>query len=132
MLPRISRGVGRTRRSRDGSWTKKGSRSHYEYKLHTKVDVDHGLIRELETTPAKVHDSRVDLSKPGEVVYRDKGYFAEPRGYDATMKRASRDHPLGIRDRLRNKRINRKRAPGERPFAVIKLVSLYLVHISSE
>ena len=28
--------------------------------------------------------------------------------------------PLDIRDKLRNKRINRKRAPGERPFAVIK------------
>ena len=45
-----------------------------------------------------------------------------PRGYDATMKRASRGHPLSIWDRLRNARISRKRAPGERPFAVIKRV----------
>jgi len=36
--------------------------------------------------------------------------------------RARRGHPLGIRDKLRNRRINRKRAPGERPFAVIKRV----------
>jgi len=112
-----------TRRSRDGSWTKKGSKSSFGYKLHTKTDVDLGLIRDLETTPANVHDSRVDLSEEGEVVYRDKGYFGvEPRGYDATMRRATRGHPLGIRDRLRNRRINRKRAPGERPFAVIKRV----------
>jgi IS5 family transposase len=112
-----------TRRSRDGSWTKKGSKSSFGYKLHTKTDVDLGLIRDLETTPANVHDSRVDLSEEGEVVYRDKGYFGvEPRGYDATMRRATRGHPLGIRDLLRNRRINRKRAPGERPFAVIKRV----------
>ena len=38
------------------------------------------------------------------------------------MKRASRGHPLSIWDRLRNARINRKRSPGERPFAVIKRV----------
>jgi IS5 family transposase len=113
----------RTRRSRDGSWAKKGSKSYYGFKLHAKSDVDLGLIRDLETTTASVHDSQVDLSRPGEVVYRDKGYFGvEPRGYSATMRRGVRGRPLGIRDRLRNRRINRKRAPGERPFAVIKRV----------
>jgi len=113
----------KTRRSRDGSWAKKGVKSSFGYKLHTKADVDLGLIRDLETTPASVHDSQVDLSREGEVVYRDKGYFGvEPRGWDATMRRGVRGHPLGIRDRLRNRRISRKRSPGERPFAVIKRV----------
>jgi len=112
-----------TRRSRDGAWTKKGGKSFFGYKLHAKMDLDHGLIRDLETTTASVHDSRVDLSLPGEVVYRDRGYQgAVPRGWDATMKRASRGHPLCIWDRLRNRRISRKRCPGERPFAVIKRV----------
>ncbi|MCK4438097.1 IS5 family transposase [Candidatus Bathyarchaeota archaeon] len=112
-----------TRRSRDGTWAKKGSKSSYGFKLHAKSDVDLGLIRELETTTASVHDSQVDLSRPGEVVYRDKGYFGvEPRGYSATMRRGVRGRPLCIRDKLRNRRINRKRAPGERPFAVIKRV----------
>jgi len=112
-----------TRRSRDGTWAKKGGKSSFGYKLHSKTDTDHDLIRDLETTTASVHDSRVDLSRPGEVVYRDKGYFGvKPGGYDATMKRASRGHPLSIWDRLRNARINRKRSPGERPFAVIKRV----------
>ena len=116
-------GEAKTRRSRDGTWAKKGSKSSFGFKLHSKTDGDYGLIRDLETTPANVHDSRVDLSEEGEVVYRDKGYFGvEPRGWDATMKRAVRGHPLGIRDRLRNRRINRKRAPGERPFALIKRV----------
>ena len=83
MLPLISRGGGeaRTKRSRDGSWANKGGKSSYGYKLHSKTDVDYDLIRDLETTPANVHDSRVDPSLPGEVVYRDKGYFGvKPRG----------------------------------------------------
>ncbi len=111
----------KTRRSRDGAWAKKGTKSSYGYKLHAKADTDHRLVRDLETTPANVHDSQVDLSLPGEVAYRDKGFFGvEPRGYDATMKRGTRGHPLSIRDKLRNRRINRKRAPVERVFAVIK------------
>ena len=116
-------GEAKTRRSRDGAWVKKGGKSVFGYKLHMKMDLDRGLVRALEATAANVHDSRVDLSRMGEVVYRDKGYQGvEPRGYDATMKRASRGHPLSIWDRLRNRRISRKRCPGERPFAVIKRV----------
>jgi len=112
-----------TRRSRDGTWAKKGSKSYYGYKLHSKEDTDRGLVRDLGVSTASLHDSQVDLSQPGEVVYRDKGYFGvEPRGYDGTMRRAVRGHPLGIRDKLRNRRINRKRAPGERPYAVIKRI----------
>ena len=112
-----------TRRSKDGTWAKKNSKSYFGYKLHSKMDTDNELIRDIETTTASVHDSQIDLSKEGEVVYRDKGYFgAQPEGYDATMKRATRDHPLNIRDKLRNRRISRNRSPGERPFAVIKSV----------
>ncbi len=50
---------------------KKGKKSYFGYKLHQKSDIDYGLIREIETTTAKVHDSRVDLSIEGEVVIRD-------------------------------------------------------------
>jgi len=109
------------RRNKDGKWAKKGGKSYYGYKLHTKIDMDYGLIRRLETTPANVHDSQIDLSEEGEVVYRDRGYLGAPcKGYNATMNRATRGHPLQIREKMRNKRITRKRAPGERPYAVIK------------
>jgi IS5 family transposase len=112
-----------TRRSKDGSWAKKGSKSYFGYKLHTKLDTDHGLVRHLETTTASVHDSQVDLSEEGEVVYRDRGYQgAVARGYSATMKRGAREHPLGIKDTLRNLRISKKRAPVERHYSVIKRV----------
>lgn len=118
------RGAGaKTRRSKDGTWAKKNSKSYFGYKLHSKSDMDYGLIRNIETTTASVHDSQVDLTKPGEVGYKDKGYFGViSKGFNATMKRSVRGHPIGIRDILRNKRISRKRAPGERHYAVIKNV----------
>jgi IS5 family transposase len=57
------------------------------------------------------------------VVYSDKRYFGvRPRGFSAAMRRGVRGRPLGIRDQLRNRRINGKRAPVERPFALIKRV----------
>lgn len=116
-------GQAKTRRSKDGTWTKKGKKSYFGYKLHTKSDIDYGLIREMETTTGSLHDNQVDLSQPGEVAYRDRGYFGAPcQGFDATMKRSVRGHPIGIRDKQRNKRISKKRAPGERPYAVIKNV----------
>jgi IS5 family transposase len=112
-----------TRRSRDGDWAKRLKESFFGFKLHVKMDLDLGLIRVVEATSASVHDSRVDLSEPGEVVYRDKGYFiVKPRGFDATMRRGVRGHPLGDADRLRNRRIGLKRRPIERTFAVIKRV----------
>ena len=52
-------GEARTRRSRYGSWAKKGSRSYYGFKLHAKMDVGVCLIRNLEMTSALVQDSWV-------------------------------------------------------------------------
>lgn len=113
----------RTRRSRDGTWTKKGEELYFGYKLHSKVDIDYGLIRSIESTTASVHDSRVDLSVEGEVVLRDKGYFGvKAKGNDFTMKRATAGHPLNDLDQLRNRLISKLRFPGERQFAVIKRV----------
>lgn len=113
----------KTRRSKDGTWTKKGKKSYFGYKVHTKMDYEHSLIRDVKTTTASVHDSQVDLSQPGEVVYRDKGYFGvKPRGFDATMKKGVRGHPITSADQERNKRIMRKRARIERPYAMIKEV----------
>jgi len=120
---RMSDGVAKTRHSRDGTWTKKGKKSYFGYKLHQKSDIDYGLIREIETTTAKVHDSRVDLSIKDEVVIRDRGYFGVPaRGDDFTMVRRTTDAPLAELDKERNRLISKLRSPGERPHAVIKRV----------
>jgi len=112
-----------TRRSRDGAWAKRLKESFFGFKLHVKTDLGFSLVRAVAVTSASVHDSRVDLSLPGEVMYRDKGYFGvEPRGFDATMRRSVRGHPLCESDRSRNRRIGSKRRPVERVFAVIKRV----------
>ena len=58
----------KTRRNKEGTWTKKGKKSYFGFKLHTKEDCDFGLIRSLLTTTASVHDSQIDLSEEGEVV----------------------------------------------------------------
>ncbi|WP_255590956.1 IS5 family transposase [Methanobacterium spitsbergense] len=90
----------KTRRNKDGEWTKKNGKSHFGYKLHSKMDIDHQLIKEIETTPASVHDSQFDLTKPGEVTYRDRGYFGTKcKCYNATMNRATRGHPLNKKDK---------------------------------
>jgi IS5 family transposase len=113
----------KTRRNKDGTWAKKGEEIHFGYKLHNKVDVEYGLIRAIETTTASVHDSQIDLSSENERIYRDKGYFgAHAKGKSVTMYRATRGHPLSNWDKMRNLQISRMRAPGERPFAVIKTV----------
>jgi len=114
----------RTRRSKDGTWAKKGKRSYFGYKLHILADKDHQLIRRIETTSASVHDSNVDLSHKGETVYRDKGYFGvKPHAsINKTMHRSVRGHPLSIKEKRRNRAIMRIRSLVERPFAVMKNV----------
>jgi IS5 family transposase len=113
----------KTCRSRDGTWTKKGKESYFGFKLHQKTDIDYCLIREIETTTAKLHDSQVDLSVEGEIVLRDRGYFGvEAKGDDFTMKRRTTEKPLDAIDKERNRLISVLRSPGERPHAVIKRV----------
>jgi len=112
----------KTRRSRDGTWTKKGTKSEFGYKVHTIIDKEFQFVRRFDTTTASVHDSQIDLSQKGETVYRDKGYFGTTpfASMDKTMKRAVRGKPLSEKDKRRNRAISRVRARVERPFAVIK------------
>jgi IS5 family transposase len=107
----------------EGSWAKKGAKTFFGYKGHILIDTNHHLIRAVETTTASVHDSQVDLGIKGIPRYADKGYDgADTRGYDASMKKATRGHKLGIKDILRNKRISKKRSHIERCFAAMKRV----------
>jgi len=116
-------GEAKSRRSRDGTWAKKGNETHFGYKLHQKTDIDYCLIREIETSTASLHDSQVDLSVEGEVVIRDRGYFGvKAKGIDFTMKRRTSDKPLDMLNKERNRLISILRSPGERPHAVIKRV----------
>ena len=113
----------KTRRSKDGTWAKKGDETHFGYKFHQKTDIDYCLIREIATTTASLHDSQIDLSVEGEPVFRDRGYFgAKAKGIDFTMKRRTTEKPLDELDKERNRLISKVRSPGERPHAVIKRI----------
>ena len=96
------------------------------YKLSVKLDVDHELIREFETVTASRHDSTLEQIKEGDIAaYRDKGYFGTSIPKDVTnftMDRAVRGRPLTKDQKERNRKISSVRAPGERPFSVIKTV----------
>lgn len=111
---------------KDGSYSVKHGQVHYGYKMHMKTDVKHGLIREVETTTAKDHDNTIDLLDEDDgKAYRDKGYCFTPVPdgvKDMTSQRATREHPLTKKQKERNKKISKKRSPGERPFAVVKEV----------
>ncbi|MCJ7697777.1 MAG: IS5 family transposase [Thermoplasmata archaeon] len=105
---------------KDGSFSVKQGQVHYGYKSHIKLDIDRQLIRKIQVTTASVHDSEVDLADSNDVIYRDRGYTGKQtkaKG-NGSMKRGN----LTPHEILRNKRISRKRAPGERPFSVVKRV----------
>jgi IS5 family transposase len=87
------------------------------------MDTEFGLIRRIEVTTVSVHDSQVDLARNGEVRFAIDDFFcSKTKWYDAAMKEATRDHPLGHKDEMRNKRISRIRSPIERSYAFVKRV----------
>ena len=82
------RSESKTRRSNGGSFTKNNNKTFFGYKGHTIVDdnIPVPMIRSYSVSTAKDHDTTIDLSKRGIIVYRDRGYFGhDPRGIDGTM-----------------------------------------------
>ena len=123
-------------RKEDATWTKKGKKSIFGYKLHTKMDVGNKIITEMAVTTARTHDGNIDLTNPDEIVYRDKGYSGcrtKAKG-NATMKR---NKHLLQHEMFRNKRITKKRCRGEHPSGLIvrmfkvghtKLIELHRIY----
>lgn len=111
----------------DGTFAVKNNQVHYGYKNHMKLDVDNHLIRDYDVSTASLHDGEIDLVEDGDnTAYRDKGYFGKKLKAgnieDKTMKRATKSRKLNGGEQKRNKAISRIRAPGERPYAVVKRV----------
>ena len=110
---------------RDGTFAVKNNQVHYGYKNHTKLDVDNHLIRDYDVSTASLHDAEIDLVREGDRrVYRDKGYFGKrlkaENVEDKTMKRGTKKRKLNGGEQKRNRAISRIRAPGERPYSVVK------------
>ena len=91
----------------------KNKKAHFEHKLHTSQTVEHDIIANYAVTTASAHDSKIDLSIPGIINYKDKGYFGvEGRGIDATMDRSLKGYRLPVESIRRNMRITRERSRG--------------------
>lgn len=114
------------------SFTKKGGKSYFGYRLHVGADTGSGLIRRLALTPAHVNESSVAealIVGDEAAVYADKGYenkarrrWLRARGIkDRIMHRAHKYQPeLPRWQERRNALIARRRAPVERIFAGFK------------
>lgn len=81
----------------DARWTKKGGKSYYGYKSHTKVDAKSKLIKKCVATDASVHDSQpthalVDKSDQGQELYVDSAYIG--KGVKRVLKK------YGMKDRI--------------------------------
>ncbi len=118
-------------RDPDAGFTKKNGQTHFGYKAHAAVDEGSGLIRQMVTTSAQLHDSQAfDALVQGDdaAVYADKAYDDETRrqrlkkqGIEPRMMyRARRSKPLVTWQIWFNKAVSGVRAAVERPFACMK------------
>jgi IS5 family transposase len=80
----------------DACRTQKNGKSHYGYKNHIEVDVEHKLIREYEVTPVSTHDSQafeelLDEKNTSCDVWADSAYRSQEK-LNALAKRGFREH----------------------------------------
>jgi transposase, IS5 family len=119
------------KRDPDMSSTKKGNDWYFGMKAHVGVDADSGIVHSLDTTTAKVHDSRVwdDLLHGAETsVWADKAYVSAERAeafagrgkFWGVMRKAPKGGALHPDDEYINRLIAKVRARVEHPFRVLK------------
>jgi IS5 family transposase len=120
------------RREPEASFTQKGGKSFFGWRLHVGLDQGSGLVRRAVVTPAHVNESSMAealISGDEAAVYADRGY--ENRHRRARLKAAGikdrimhRRHKhqaaLSRWQRLRNHLIGRRRAPVEAVFGTLK------------
>jgi len=113
------------------SSTKKGNTWYFGMKAHVGVDAESGVTHSLETSTAKVHDSRIwDELLHGEEtsVWADKGYvsaereaaFADEGKVWGVMRKAPKGGTLHPEDEKINRIIAVVRARVEHPFRILK------------
>jgi IS5 family transposase len=113
------------------SSTKKGNTWYFGMKAHVGVDAESGVTHSLETSTARVHDSRIwDELLHGEEtsVWADKGYvsaereaaFTEEGKVWGVMRKAPKGGKLHPEDEKINRIIAMVRARVEHPFRILK------------
>lgn len=122
-------------RDKDASWTKKGQRYYYGYKVHAATDTRDGFVLAGHVTPANRSDTGelatvVDAAglDKGMRVYADKGYTSQKNSAvlrnrklkDGIMSKAARNRGLLQRELHRNRLISSVRSIIERSFGTLK------------
>lgn len=122
---------------KDASYTSKRGRKHHGFKLHIATDIN-SIIKEIKTTTAKVHDSRVfdELTKDEQkAVFADSGYMSQERKRELRNKnifcgiverRVRNQSRLRTKQSKNNQRFAKIRAVVELPFAFIKRQMNYI------
>ncbi len=108
---------------RDARWTKKNGKSYHGYKNGICVDVQRGITRRYDFTPANVHDSQLlpsllDPENSCDIVWGDSAFagrkfdeLLELAGYQSNIhEKGSRFNPLDADDKERNKKKSKVRA----------------------
>ena len=118
----------------DARWTVKNNKTHYGYKNHVCVDVEHKFVREWAVTDAARHDSQVfeeliDEDNTRREVWADSAYFSEEIvdkleqwGYRARIQRkGNRGHALTEWEKRGNRMRAKTRARVEHVFGIQKM-----------
>ena len=133
--PPLSEGRGvKSKKDPDAGWTYsgRGRRSHFGYKVHVGVDAGTGLVRRAKFTSAKVYESEVAdalVSGDERAVYADRAYESGRRrrwlrslGIKDRIMHRSRKHQseLPYWQKRRNELINPRRELVEKVFGTLK------------
>jgi IS5 family transposase len=111
-------------------WVQKNGTSHYRYKNSICIDLTHGFIRRYEVTPTSIQDSQVlphvlDPENGDDFIWVDSCHarekFAELlglAGFESCIhEKGTRNHPLNVEAKERNKMRSKFRARVEHVFA---------------
>ena len=116
----------------DWSYTGRGSRTHFGYKVHLGVDAGTGLVRKAVLTPAKVYESEVAdvlVSGDEQAVYGDRAYesnrrrqWLQSQGINDRIMHRSHKHQRELPhwQKRRNELITPRRALVEKVFGTLK------------
>lgn len=122
---------GSSTRDGDASFTKKNNRTYHGYKGHVATDTKGEFITSVYTSTAKDHDSKhMDKVLDGDeqIVFSDSAYVNKEKKKEyrkqgriyAVIDRASRNHPLSNKQKMRNRKLSGVRCRGEHPFGELK------------
>ena len=119
----------------DAGWLRKGNRTFYGYKVHAAVDSRNGFFLTGHSTAANRSDISqferlVEEIKPklGTSIFADKGYASKKNRQvlqdnninDGIMNKATRNNPLSLQQKEKNREISKVRYIVEQSFGTMK------------